>query len=380
MTADQQEQFQQPGLIQREIPVSTMDSGPYYVLSPGLTLTGLKQTVKFFNAIRGCNAHKIDSDKDWLVASHMAQTEGVNPLTRRPVQNPFTGQVIEEHQSYAIPAQATLNALLSDRSLTNLGLTQIPSFDKVDAHEDVFNMLIEPERIEVGQHPKNPQWRKITQQPGGVIALRKIWLEAALENLETGRVLVDIDRVIEKNPYLLEIWREALRNTFIPSLESFETTANILLASFEESVRSGERKKYDPFSSQLMWLLGRKPERTALSRTIEGMNQTNKEGLSIEHIRPLVQEIVAATRPIEPPIQEQTQCGNCGERVNMITGIGGAPSHPPRKCRFCGNEFPQFPEVTSGESFSFDNEQYVKPILDEHIVDIEQLAKDMLNK
>jgi hypothetical protein len=346
MSATEEQQFRVPSLIMNETPISTSDSGPYYVYTPGITLTGLKSMVFFFNTIPANSAFKLTSGDSWSMPNQLPEGAAQK---KRDVQNPYTGMVIETHHARTIPAQDTLNTLLSDRSLTSLGLTQLAMFDKINAFEDVFNRLIEPERVDVGLFPEsNPQWKKIATELG-MLELRGIWLESALEALETGKLLVDIDRVVSNNPYLLDVWKSAIKKTILPSLNAFKTVASVKLSAIEDRIRAGKQLEYDPFSTTLMWLLGRKPERTALSRIHDATNRA-QGGITPEQIRALVQETVAATQPVQPAIVEQMQCSNCGEFVNMVAG------GPPAACRWCGN---RFHEVTNPTTFEPEEDEIV---------------------
>lgn len=327
-------EFQIPSLIMNETPMNTGDSGPYYVYSPGFQFTGLKAMVLLFNTIPGNRAFKVSSGESWSIANRLPEGSATK---KRSVQNPFTGTIIEEHFARAIPAQDTLKSLIGDRSLTGLGLTQIPVFDKVNPYEDAFNLLIDPEPLEVSTYPTtNPQWKKVVEQEG-MLKLRQIWAENALEGLETGRTIVDVANVIENHPYLEDIWKVALKQTILPSIGNFIVTANNRLSAIEESIRSGAQKQYDPFSSTLMWLLGRKPERTALSRTLNAAG-SGQGGITPEQIKALVQETLGAmvlTQPAQPiPTKiDQIQCPDCGEYLNTVAG------GPPRKCWRCSFEF-----------------------------------------
>lgn len=368
MSAIEEKQFEAPGLIMTETPMNTGDSGPYFVYSPGFTFEGLKPMVFHFNVIPANNAFKLTSGDQWAMPQMFPDGAAAK---KRSVKHPYTGQVIEEHHARTIPAQDTLNALLSDRSLTSFGLTQIAIFDKIDAFESVFNSMIERELVEVSCYPENKQWEKIVRQTG-MLEMRKIWLETTLEELETGRVLTDVGRVLDGKPYLLDVWKVAIKKTLLPSLNAFKVIANTRLAAVEERIRSGKQVEYDPYSHTLMWLLGRQPERTALSRTLEGANKTNQtSGITPDQIRALVQETFAANRPEQPTLIDKRQCGNCGEYVNAVAG--GFP----RKCRFCGFEFQQVLNSSEPE-LSFDSSDDVKPSLVDDRA-IEDLADRIMN-
>lgn len=316
-----------------ERPINTSGPGPYYVYLPSLRIDDLMRMTHLFAYIPAGEVFPITSTKQWV---RKGQLPDGAARDERIIQD-FFGVVTDQHDSLEIPAETTKNALFSDRVLTQHGLIELTEFALLDVAHEGLNKLIKPVRFEDRDVPE--QFRQILTNPdgGGMLALRRIWLQQALDGLRSGRVIEDVARLIDAQPYLRELWINAIEKVMIPAVDQYVVTANNTLASKEEAIRAGEKKVYDIYDNTLMWLLARKPERTALSRTLEG---TAKGGIGIEEIRALVEGVVGAnTAPqaAAAAVTDRMQCPDCGEFVNAIMGSGGAM--PPRKCRHCDFEF-----------------------------------------
>lgn len=342
--------------------VNTAGPGPFYFYSPGFSFIGLKDSVILFNNIPGGHAFKITTGEQWYAAGQLPDGMAANV---REIRNPFTGQVVEKHESRTIPAQDIINTLVSDRSLTQLGLTQISVFDKIEAEEMTFNLLIHPEEVADLKYPIDPKWRRIVEQDGGMLALRKIWLASAMEALETQRLMVDIARVVEAKPYLLDQWKESIVQVILPALDAFTVNANTRLASFEESMRAKKREEYDPYAMTLMWCLGRKPERTALSRTLD---QTGRGGLSMDDARVLFLEMMKNTSSQVQQAQnvDFSTCPDCGNKCENVAG------GPPRICWRCKFEFYQVGATPIPQSIEVkeESQSLIQPASSDEIEDL----------
>lgn len=316
-----------------EVVINAAGPGPFYVYSPGFTLTGLRHMVYLFDSIPGGLLFQVKSGEVWASKEHLPEAAAKK---ERTVRNIF-GATMDIHRSREQPAEDMLNAILSEKSCIDLGLVPVSSLAKVEAYQDTFNLLIHPEIVPDRKYPIDPIWRKIVEQDG-MIKLRQIWLESAIEGLQTGRFLEDVKKVVEDHPYLLDIWKEAITDVLYPALQTVSVVANTRLADFEERIRAQEIKVYDPLSMNMMWLLGRKPERTALSRTMENVSHLGQgNGVDSEAIRSIVEAVVLAQNQVNQTntssAYQSMQCSDCGEELKMVNG------GPPRKCRFCGFEF-----------------------------------------
>jgi hypothetical protein len=328
-------QFLGPTII--ETPITAEGPGPFYVYTPGFTFRGLTSQIKFFSSIKGGQVRKIESNKDWV---NQGQLPEVAAATKRTYRSPF-GEVLDTHFSYEIPAQATLNTLLADRSLTQKGLTYIKCFDGIEAHEVALNSFIN--RVAVKDRQSKTGDKQIDQilATEGMLRVRAMWLEKSLEELHSRQMLEDFRRYLDAKPYLYEVWTEAIEKYLLPAIEGFILIANTELAKVEERMRSGKQDVYDGYSNDLMWLLGRKPERTALSRTLESAAALGgRSGLSIEEIQAIVSAAVGASqkaldsqRGAVAPVEDTVQCTDCGQYCEMVKG------GPPRICFRCGFEF-----------------------------------------
>lgn len=309
-------------------PINTAGPGPFYVYSPGLTFVGLRGMVYLFNNIPAGEVFRIESGP--TTSNKHQLPEGVGN-TEIVVKNWF-GQIIDRLIEREIPAQDTLQALLSDPSLLQYGLTQITVLDFQDAYPEYLNMLIRPEEIADRKIPVNSPYKQMIESEG-MLAVRKLWLEKAAEGLRTGRVLEDVYKVLESKPYLGEIWAEAV-DFMITSVNEFVPVANTVLAKKEEDVKSGALLEYDGLSHLLMWLLGRKPERTALSRTFENFSKSGgAAGISAEQLTEILKATtgqgVQTQAALPAMVYETMQCQNCGTEINMING------GPPPQCWRC---------------------------------------------
>jgi hypothetical protein len=326
-----------PMVTVTEQPINTAGPGPFSVYAPGLSFEGLKGMVYLFNTIPAGKVFEIKSGESWTAKGQLPEGTATK---KRTVKN-FFGVVTDEHLAREIPAETTLNALLSDRSLTSLGLTQIQVFNQIDANVKIINQLICPEEIPNRTFPRDPKLHKIVDQEG-MLKLRAIWLEQAVEAIESNRILEDIRRYTDDKPYLLEVWKDAILQTLLPANNTFFAIATVGIAAIEERIRSGQQTQYDPYALNLMWLLGRKPERTALSRTLD---HASKSGIGSEEIKSIVEAVLTAnnatTQQASTSSIQKMQCPDCGEPLNTIAG------GPPRKCRFCGYEFYQTSPVVS---------------------------------
>ena len=324
-----QQAFMPQSLI-TETPINTAGGGPYYVFSPGLTFHGLRNMVTIFSKIPGGEIFKVESGHTWVSAGQLPEGSATK---LRVIKDPIFGREIDRHHRRDIPAEDTLNALLGDRSLTQNGLVRIPQFDSQSIELAAFNYLVRPEELDFSEkrYPTNPQWKKIAEQDG-ILMLRRIWLEEALNKLQTGQYLEDIRRLTDAKPYLLELWIESLEKILIPANETYKTIADGQLSAIEEKIRSEEIKQYDPFAFQLMWLLGRKPERTALSRTLETAGKMNSGGLTAEDLGSILKALQQPNNTQQSAV-ETVSCPDCGNRCEMVAG------GPPRICWRCRYEF-----------------------------------------
>lgn len=330
-----------PTLKITERAINAAGPGPYYVYLPGISVTGLANMVYWFNTLPGGKVFKIISKELWTSPDQLP--EGAARREKK-IRNMFD-VVIQTLHSHEVPATSTLEALQGDRTLMSNGLVSIGAFDLIENVElDAFNLLIHPHEIQERAYPE--QWKKLLRSEGGMLGLRRQWLDQALEGLRTGRMLEDIRRLVDARPALGEIWTRAIVESVIPAVESFTQRANIILAAKEEDIRTGAIKQYDPYMEQLMWCLGRLPERTALSRTMENMGNGGNSLSAAE-----VERIVAAklaqvngssgpSAPVTGSVFQTMQCEECGEELKMVHG------GPPRKCRFCGFEFRLATETT----------------------------------
>jgi len=311
-------------IIERD--VNTSGPGPYYVYLPGLSIDDLRRMTLSFDSIRAGEVFAIGNTQHWTRRGLLP--EGAARKTRE-IKN-FFGITTDQHESIEIPAQTTLDTLLADRIMIMHGLTRIESFDTNEVEHEQLNRLIEPSKVLERTFPT--EFRSILEQRG-MLVLRRQWLMEAAETLSTNISAERAMPILSAKPHLRELWLDAIVSKLIPAIDIFEAQANSILAQKEEAIRAGQKQVYDTYDQTLMWLLGRKPERTALSRTLEGVG---KNPIGVEEIRTLVREIVggvAGANVAAAPAGEKVQCPECGEYLNTIAG------GPPRRCRFCSYEF-----------------------------------------
>lgn len=316
--------------------INAAGPGPYFVFMPGIPGTGLFSMTHAFGTIPAGMAFRIGPVDIYLQASQMP--EGMARKER--ITRNWQGIVTDHQQAFTVPGGITLDTLTQDMSLAKHRITKIPMFDLIDPHENVFNKLIQPTYIEELTFPK--EFRQ-TLEAEGMLRIRRRWLEQAAEALDTGRMLEDFRREIDRAPYLHDIWSKAINQVLIPAVDGFEQTANSILAQKEEAIRGGTKAVYDTYDNTLMWLLGRKPERTALSRTLEQAGRGG--GLDKADLKEILTEVLAASgnnasaATIADAITRETiACPDCGEDVKLLPSFGGPP-RPPRICRFCRYEF-----------------------------------------
>lgn len=329
----------EPQPAPQQLPITTTETvinaagpGPFSVYSPGITISGLAAMVYLFNRVPGGEVLEIKSGEVWADQMHLDERFA----TKQRVSRDFFGNEVSKHRSREVPAQVTLDALISDRSITSMGLVQVPAFARVDAYVPYFNNLIRPERIEELTYPPKSQYGKMLRDEG-MLAVRKMWLEQALESLITGRMLEDTRRVIERAPYLQELWSTAIEHTLLPQLDIYEQNANVSLSNVEEMIQAKEMRRYDRYARKLMWLLGRKAERTALSRTMEAITKTpaSAGGSSVEDLKVIVETIMngQAGRQAVAATFEFFPCPRCGNRCEEVYGA------PPQICWRCNYSF-----------------------------------------
>jgi hypothetical protein len=315
------------------IAVNSAGNGPYYVYSPGLDIEGLQNMVYLFNNIPGGEIFPIGSG---LIHSNKG-TLPPGAEFEEVIVKDFFGNEQARLSGRQVPAEVTLNALLSDRSITNEGFTHVPVFNSKEIQLKAFNMLIHPDPVKPQTYPINFNHLDLLKKKG-MLAVRKMWLEEALDGLKTGRILEDIRRVADSAPYLYEIWSEAIRDVLIPSNEMFIATANTNLSAKEEDKRSGRMQFYDTYCKNLMWLLGREPQDTALNRTLEFAARGGQGGLSGDDIVKIIEAAKSSTpqqaASIQAAVSEYFQCPRCGNRVEAMA-TGG----PPDICWRCNHSF-----------------------------------------
>lgn len=316
--------------------INAAGPGPYFVYMPGIPGTGLWGMTHSFGTIPAGQSWRIGPVDIYLQASQMP--EGMARKER--ITKNWAGHVTDHQQAFTVPGGITLDALTQDMSLARHRITKIPMFDLIDPHENIFNKLIMPTYIEENTFPKAFRQALETE---GMLRIRRRWLEQAEEALDTGRLLEDYLREIERVPYLRDIWLQAIEKVLIPAVDGFEQIANSILAQKEEAIRGGTKAVYDTYDNTLMWLLGRKPERTALSRTLEQAGRGG--GLDKADLKQILTEVLtaagnnASAATIAAAITRETvACPDCAEDVKLLPGFGGPPRLP-RICRFCRYEF-----------------------------------------
>lgn len=334
--------------------VNTAEPGPYYVFIPGIDAEGLKEMLHSLQYARipAGEVFRIGAIEESMLAGRL---DAAVPHRLITVMHPIEQKVVERLQVVATPASTTLNALKSDRSIVQHVMAHITAFDKIDVDYGVFNAMIRPtvkypdgEVGAIRELTKPEEYRKEIESVG-MLAMRLRWLQEAAEKLETGRMLEEHRRVIDKRPFLRDIWLGAIRDALIPSIDQFRTVAETRLSAIEDRMRNPQNSdNYDRYSFRLMWLLGRQPERQALGRTLNSMD---RGGLSSDEIKTFVANEVArqggALTPIAPiqAVVQQVQCDECGEMLNSVKG------GYPRKCRYCGFEFRSTDEIGSMNAF-----------------------------
>lgn len=344
-----------------ERPINTAGPGPYFVYMPGMPGTGLVHMTHSFNCIPAGMVWRVSPIDVWAQMSQIP--EGMARKER--ITRHWAGHVTDHQGAITIPGQVTLDTLMSDMFLAKHKLTRIPMFDLNDPMENVFNKFIQPVYIEELTKPKEFRQELETQ---GMLRIRRRWLEIAAEALTTGRMLEDLRRVIDKNAYLQDIWLRAIESVLLPANDAFEQIANTFLAQKEDAMRQNQKGYYDWYDNVLMWLLGRKPERNALSRTLEEAGKGGGGGLDRAGLKEVLSEVLAAAgnktadaASIAQVIMRETvACPDCGEDVKLLPSFGG-PARPPRLCRFCRYVFtvediPDVPPVMLEEETVVENE------------------------
>lgn len=326
--------------------INTAEPGPYYVYNPGLDGEGLKEMLHSpqFATLPAGEIIRIGAIEESMLAGRL---DAAVPHKQITIMHPIEQKVMDRLHVIAIPASITLQAMLSDRNLTKHVLTHIAAFDKLSEIEfQSLNNMIRPlVRYQDGslgpikELTKPAEFRKDIDT-FGMLALRLRWLQETAEQLESGRMLEDYRRIIDAKPYLKQLWHKAITEVLIPANDQFRIVAETGLAAVEDRMRNPQNSdNYDRYSFKLMWLLGRQPERTVLTRTLDS---AGRGGLSPEEVKIFVaneiarQSGVAAQATAVAQVEvaaSKYQCEECGEMLNSVRG------GPPRKCRFCGFEF-----------------------------------------
>jgi len=320
----------QPRITVRDI--NTAEPGPYYVYIPGIDAEGLQPMLHSpaYSRIPAGEVFRIGAIEESVLAGRLDQAV---PHKEVVISHPIEQKEIGRLHVIAIPAGTTLQALRSDRAITSHILAHIEPFDKIDVEYSTLNEMIRPSRVKELDKPAD---MRNEIEAVGMLAIRLRWLQDAVERLETGRMLESHRRVIDARPFLRDAWHRAIMDYMIPANDQFRIIAETRIAAIEDRMRNpNNTDNYDRYYFKLAWLLGRKPERTALSRTLES---TTRGGLSPEEIKMYIETVVAKNAGNGQPAAtastiQKMQCPDCAEEINTING------GPPRKCRHCGYEF-----------------------------------------
>lgn len=327
----------QPRISVRDI--NTAEPGPYYVFIPGIDADGLKEMLHSIHYARipAGEIFQIGAIEESMLAGRLDMAV---PHKEVIISHAIEQRVVDKLHVIAIPASTTLKALQADRAVTQHILAHIAAFDKLDVEYKMLNDMIRPlvrqpdgSMGAIQELTKPAEFRKELEAVG-MLAMRLRWLQEAAEKLETGRMLEVHRRVIDEKPFLRGLWLKVIQDVLIPSIDQFRTVAETRIAAIEDRMRNPQNSdNYDRYSFRLMWLLGRQPERTALSRTL---NDAGRGGLSAEEQKMFIANEVARMTggsAQAQSVRETMQCPDCGEDVRTIAG------GPPRKCRHCGYEF-----------------------------------------
>lgn len=318
----------QPRITVREI--NTAEPGPYYVYIPGIDAEGLQPMLHSpaYSRIPAGEVFKIGAIEESVLAGRLDQAV---PHKEVVIMHPIEQRKMDTLHVIAIPAGVTLQALKSDVSINRHILVHIDKFDKLDIEHTILNEMIRPVRVKELDRPTELR-NEIDSV--GMLAVRLRWLQEAAEKLETGRILEAHRRITDARPFLRDSWLKAIQDYMIPGIDRFRTVAETAISAIEDRLRKpNNTDEYDRYFFRMAWLLGRKPERSVLSRTLEG----SRGGLSIDETKAYLEMLVAKQGNGQPQIMQPTaqtmQCPDCGEDVRTIAG------GPPRKCRHCGFEF-----------------------------------------
>lgn len=323
----------QPRITVREI--NTAEPGPYYVYIPGIDAEGLQPMLHSpaYSRIPAGEVFKIGAIEESVLAGRLDQAV---PHKEVIIMHPIEQRKMDTLHVIAIPAGVTLQALKSDVAINRHVLVHIDRFDKLDIEHAALNEIVRPFQVKELERP-NALRNEIDSV--GMLAIRLRWLQEAAEKLETGRVLEAHRRIIDARPFLRDSWLTAIQDYMIPGIDRFRTVAETAISAIEDRLRKpNNTDEYDRYFFRMAWLLGRKPERSVLSRTLEG----SRGGLSIDETKAYLEMLVAkqgngqpgATAAPASTIQKM-QCPDCAEEINTING------GPPRKCRHCGFVFRQ---------------------------------------
>jgi len=297
--------------------------GPFWVYCPSINIDRLDMR-DGLDRIPICQITLVENGGRWEDARQVP----TGTAHRVNTENVFFGGRQETLDT--IYAGAILNAVL--REYFHLGVVQIKAFDEkqpefVDPEQ--FNKLIYPKKCEYSITRQGTsedyvvedfsEGTKEAAEKIGVLRFRKQMVQEAKKKLDN-----DL-RNPRRGMYGLAI------DEILKSYDVFESFATRELNAVDNDIRTQFRSTYDNRDSIYQKLLARQPVDNAIERALSGQN-----GFTVDQVRALVQEVVAANQiqPAQIDVQEiikATAAGVASVLPNTVREAQPAQSAGPEK-------------------------------------------------
>jgi hypothetical protein len=257
--------------------------GPFWVYCPSINIDRLDMR-DGLDQIPACRVTIVENGGRWEDSRQVP----TGTAHRVNTENVFFGGRNETLDT--IYAGAILNSVL--REYFHLGLVQVKAFNEKSpevVRPDEFNALVYPKKCNylIKREGTSEDYVledfdegiRDTVEKMGVLRFRKQAIEEARNRLEN-------DTRHPRREMYLEAMGEILK-----SYDVFESFATREINAVDNDIRTKFRSTYDNRDYIYQKLLARQPVDNAIERALSGQN-----GLTADHVRALVQEVVAANQ------------------------------------------------------------------------------------